>query len=65
MLQGWKNFVTILEVKKIGKINNVAMINVDVVKREFYPYKTQASTKWREKTFHDLWFMAGGIAHCN
>jgi hypothetical protein len=43
--------------RKILDKEYAAMINVDVVRKEFFSFKVQASTEWREKTFTDLWSM--------
>jgi transposase InsO family protein len=43
----------------------VAMINVDVVRREFFSFKVQASIEWQEKTFTNLWSMISWNQGCH
>ena len=40
-------------------------INVDIVRVEFYAYKIYTSTKWCEKSFHDIWSMVSRITEFN
>ena len=45
------------EDKRIDEKEFCALVNIDAIRREFFAFKVQASTEWREKSFHDVWCM--------
>ena len=45
------------EDKRIDEKEFFALVNTDAIRREFFAFKVQVSTEWREKSFHDVWCM--------